>query len=258
MNLRHRLGPCVYSALHAHTMIQELLLSRSERNIARTDAARLQVRLPFLKIYDWLSAEYRERLQPTYQHYTSRVSPNPIAISLELATFLAVLCAMCRPKSILDLGSGFSSFVFRTYMKELQPENRVYSVDVSALWLNTTHAFLRHRHLDCRNLLTWEAFLAAPEKSRFDLILQDMSDLATRRQRLVATVDACSPVGIIVLDDMHVPGYRRAILDSLDRQRLCYYSLRDFTRKRLRYAYLATPSPLPAVTSRDAGPWALD
>jgi predicted O-methyltransferase YrrM len=222
-------------------MLQELMLSRSERIIAHNDAVRLQVHLPFLQAYDQLASEYRGRLQRAYQDYTSRISPDPIAISLELATFLAVMCARCRPRSILDLGSGFSSFVFRTYVKELQPQTLVCSVDHSIRWLNTTRAFLRERGLDCRSLLTWEAFVAATERPRFDLILQDMSDLETRRQQLDVIIDACSPTGMIVMDDMHVPGYRRAILDDLDRHRLSYYSLRDFTRKRLRYAYLATP-----------------
>jgi predicted O-methyltransferase YrrM len=241
MNLRHRLGPCAYAALHAHTLLQELMLSRSERSIAQHDAVRLQVRHPFLKTYDRLAGEYRERLQRPYQDYTSRISPDPIAISLELATFLAVMCAMCRPKSILDLGSGFSSFVFRTFAKELQPQTLVCSVDDSSMWLHTTRAFLHNRGLDCHGLLTWEAFVAATDSSRFDLILQDMGDVETRRQQLGMIIEVCSPTGIIVLDDMHVPGYRRAILDDLDRKGLSYYSLRDFTRKRLRYAYLATP-----------------
>src|SRR5262249_44200139 len=184
MNLRHRLGPCAYAALHAPTMLQELMLSRSERIIAHNDAVRLQVRLPFLQAYDQLASEYRGRLQRPYQDYTSRISPDPIAISLELATFLAVMCAKCRPRSILDLGSGFSSFVFRTYAKELQPQTLVCSVDHSSRWLNTTRAFLRERGLDCRSLLTWEAFVAATERRCFDLILQDMSDLETRRRQL--------------------------------------------------------------------------
>jgi len=241
MNLRHRLGPCAYAALHAPIMVRELMLSRSERRIAQHDAARLHVRLPFLQTYDQFASEYRHRLQRPYQDYTSRISPDPIAISLELATFLAVMCARCQPRSILDLGSGFSSFVFRTYAKELQPQTLVYSVDHSSIWLNTTRGFLHDRGLDCRGLLTWEAFVAVTERPRFDLILQDMSDLESRCRQLDMIIEACSPTGMIVMDDMHVPGYRRAILDDLDRHRLSYYSLRDFTRKRLRYAYLATP-----------------
>jgi predicted O-methyltransferase YrrM len=253
MNLRHRLGPCAYAALHAHTMVQELMLSRSERSIAQSDAVRLRVRFPFLQAYDQLASEYRGRLQRAYQDYTSRISPDPIAISLELATFLAVICARCRPRNILDLGSGFSSFVFRTYAEELQPQTLVCSVDHSSIWLNTTRGFLHERGLDCRGLLTWEAFVAVTERPRFDLILQDMSDLETRRRQLDTIIEACNPTGMIVIDDMHVPAYRRAILDDLDRHRLSHYSLRDFTRKRLRYAYLATLPTRSLQTIADDG-----
>ncbi len=244
MNLRHRIGPCVYSALHTHNMLWELMLSRSERRVARQDAVRLHARLPFLNAYDRLAGEHRRRLWRTYQDYTSHVSPDPMAISLELATFLAVTCATCRPGRILDLGSGFSSFVFRTYLKEQQPQALVCSVDDSGWWLDKTRQFLQDRDLDCRNLLMWEAFVTRTDRPRFDLILQDMSDLETRRQRLGAIVEACGPVGMVVIDDMHVPGYRRSILDDLDRRGLSSYSLRHFTRKRLRYAYLAMPPPL--------------
>jgi len=55
---------------------------------------------------------------------------------------------------------------------------------------------------------------------------------------LTRVLDMCGPAGMLVIDDMHVPGYRRALACELETLRHSYFSLRTFTRKRLRYSYL--------------------
>lgn len=247
MKLRERVWPYLYSAMHAHELCFELMQSANERRIAQNDAARLCRLLPVLNGYGRLADKCRRDLESSYHDYTSRISPGAIAISLELATFLAVICSVTHPPRVLDLGSGFSSFVFRTYKKR-QPRALVWSVDDSPAWLERTRAFLQEYQLDCRDLFTWETFLAMPDKPPFDLILQDMSDLGTRRERLGATIEACGKNGLIVLDDAHVPQYRRSLRHALEQRGLNYYSLRQFTKKKLRYAGLAT-----ALTSSGDG-----
>lgn len=241
MDLYDRLGPRLYALLHSYEMLWELALVGGERRTARRDAGRLQDRLPFLATYPQVAQRFRTKLRDDYDGYVSSVSPDPIAISLELATFLAAICEFCRPEAILDLGSGFSSYVFRSYQKHTEPKSTVYSIDDSPAWLAKTRRFLEQRELDVRNLLPYDSF-AAHAQQRFDLIFQDMSDLATRRQMLDLVVSACKPGGMIVMDDMHVPRHRRATLRDLDRRGLRYFSLRRFTRKRLRYAYAILPA----------------
>ena len=240
MNLFQRVGPFLYATLHSYNALYELLTAKRSRQIANHDASQLRTFLPFLDHYVSSAHAMAEKLSADYQAYTSKVSPGPITISFELAVFLGLLSAHTRPMAILDLGSGFSSCVFRRYLKETAPASAVvYSVDHSAPWLAKTGDFLQERGLDRRHLLTWEELLAA-EKPKFDLALLDIGDLSMRTQVLERIVSICQPGALLVIDDMHVPSYRRAILNKLDQRGLGRYSLRNFTKKRLRYAYLAT------------------
>jgi predicted O-methyltransferase YrrM len=242
MNPLQRLGPYIYSTLHSYNSIWELMLTRSESQNAARDADRLRERHPFLANYPRMAETFRDDLLAHHRAYTSAISPDPIAVSLELAVFLAVVCEAARPRAILDLGSGFSSYVFRSYVKRVGGNSSpvVYSIDQSRRWLDETHRFLDARELDGTNLLTWDEFLAS-DRPRFDLVLQDIADLGTRVGMINRVIDECEPGGMLVIDDMHVPGYRRAVLSELDRRGMSHFSLRAFTRKRLRYAYLVQP-----------------
>jgi hypothetical protein len=92
MSVLDRMGPYVYSALHSYDSAWELLLLRGERRRADRDAERLRRRFPFLAGYAQQAHTIRERLLPAYRAYTTTISPDPIAISLELAVFLSVVC----------------------------------------------------------------------------------------------------------------------------------------------------------------------
>ena len=116
----------------------------------------------------------------------------------------------------------------------------MYSVDHTASWLGETRRFLETRGLDDRHLVAYDDFVAA-EKPPFDLVLQDMADLGTRLQMIDLLVASCRPGGMIVVDDMHVPGYRRSVLCEVEGRGLEHFSLRSFTRKRLRHSYLIVP-----------------
>ena len=240
MGRLHRLIPFAYSALHSHHMLLEWLLTPLERRTAERDRARLQARFPALADYERDVAAHRRALQPAYDAYTRDVSPALVTISLELAAFLALACQVFRPRAILDLGSGFSSYVFRAYQKAAAAGVVVWSVDGSSDWLARTGSFLREHDLADGDLLTLDAFQQR-DRPQFDLVLQDIADLATRQGLLGATLDACRPGALLVIDDMHVPGYRFALLRELKRRNLERYSLRSFTRKRLRYSYLVIP-----------------
>ncbi len=235
MNALLRIGPYLYAAAHSYNAVWELAGLPRARRIAERDAARLQQRFPFIGSYAAASAPVARRLAPAYADYIARISPDPIAVALPLATFLGVLCDQLRPQRILDLGSGFSSYVFRACAAP-----NVWSIDQSRAWLDKTRAFLLGHGADSPHLTTWDEFTATTP-APFDLILQDFATLDTRLRMLDRVVDLCRPGGLIVIDDMHVPGYRRATLRALERRRLDFFSLRLFTKKRLRYAYLVAP-----------------
>ncbi len=132
--------------------------------------------------------------------------------------------------------------MFRSYAKDAKADVTpvVYSIDHSADWLRETRRFLEPRELDCGHLVTWDEFVAGDRPS-FDLVLLDMADLGTRLQMLDVVIDSCRTGGMIIVDDMHVPSYRRSILAHVARRRLEAFSLRTFTKKRLRHAYLILP-----------------
>ena len=177
MSVLRRIGPYLYSALHSYNSVWELLLLGSERQRADRDADRLQARFSFLAGYSQQAETIRRRLLPAYRAYTATISPDPIAISLELAVFLYVICEATNPSTLLDLGSGFSSYVFRSYAKSKDKFSApvTYSVDDSTEWLDETRRFLQHHDCDCHNLWTWDEFVKHDRPS-FDLVLQDMGD----------------------------------------------------------------------------------
>lgn len=251
MSVLRRIGPYLYSALHSYDSAWELLLLGSERRRGDRDADRLRARFSFLAGYPQQAHRIRRRLLPAYRAYTATISPDPIAISLELAVFLYAVCEATNPNTMLDLGSGFSSYVFRSYAKskDKSPVPVTYSVDDSSEWLDETRRFLQHHDCDCHNLWTWDEFVKHDRLS-FDLVLQDMGDLGTRRRMLTRVLDMCGPAGMLVIDDMHVPSYRRALTRELETLRRSYFSLRTFTKKRLRYSYLVVPDFMPEGMSR--------
>ena len=82
---------------------------------ARVDPIRLRRRFPELANYENQSRELTDKLRPAYEEYVASISTPDSAISLEIAALALILCRMRRPRRILDLGSGFSSWVFRYY-----------------------------------------------------------------------------------------------------------------------------------------------
>jgi predicted O-methyltransferase YrrM len=157
-------------------------------------------------------------------------------ISLELAATLLVLCQRLQPASILDLGSGYSSLIFRSYAQCAKPQPDVWSVDDSAVWLERTRDILAQRGLDIGTMTTWAEF---NPRRRFDLILHDLGNTEVRRATVDRVCELLSPNGVIVLDDAH--HYRTALLGAVRRAGLKAFSLRRFTLDGIsRYAFLAS------------------
>ncbi len=234
MNPLLRIGPYLYAAAHSYNAVWELASAPRARRIAERDAARLLERLPFIASYAAASAPVAQRLAAAHADYIARVSPDPIAIARPLAIFLGVLCDQLRPQRILDLGSGFSSYALRACSDQAAA---IWSIDQQRAWLDKTRGFLQRHGADTPHLATWDDFIAT-SPAPFDLVLQDFATLDVRLRMLDRVVELCRPGGLLIIDDMHVPGYRRATLRALDRLGLDYFSLRLFTRRRLRYAYL--------------------
>ena len=185
----------------------------------------------------------QRNLQPYYDLYVSTVSIRGMTISLELSAFLFLLCKAIRPTRILDIGSGFSSFVFRFYAKDKINKPVIWSVDDSVEWLENTFAFLVSHDLECDHLITWDSFVRQEPHDNFDLILHDLGDMEIRKRTFEKVLTLARAQGFIVLDDVHKEHYMSYVEHFLRSYALRYYSLKPLTKDDLgRFAGLVVKS----------------
>ncbi|MFP4058142.1 MAG: hypothetical protein ACLF0G_14840 [Candidatus Brocadiia bacterium] len=233
------LGPAFEVAFRARGLAAGLVPGRARREAAALEALCARPRFAPLRRYRELAPPAREALEAAYARYVAGVSPAWMAVSLELAVFLLVLARALRPGRVVDLGSGFSSLVFRRYRQEAGPAPEVWSVDDSPGWLERTGEFLAAEGLPADGLATWETFAADPPGG-LDLVLHDLGSLACRRRTLPQALDLLGPDGVLVLDDANYASVRRRAVRVLRARGLRVHRLGALTRDRYgRYALLA-------------------
>jgi len=199
---------------------------------------RLEARFPFLADYPKVAGEADAWLRSHYQEYVQSISKAAHALSLPTAVFLRVLCRGMRPGAVLDLGSGFSSFVLRSY--DDGGGARVTSVDDSETWLARTAQFLESRGVPTDQLLSLEEFRSAPP-ARYDLIFHDLGSMATRRKILPLVLEIAGASGaVVVFDDLHKPSYHEEVRRRLKELGCHTFDLSSYTSDDYgRYAWLA-------------------
>lgn len=147
-------------------------------------------------------------LKVSYERYITRVSTETMAVSWSTACLLHALAGVLKPRRILDLGSGFSSFVLRSYAAAADHECQVTSVDDNRHWLQQTEEYLSQEGLSTEHLLHWDDFSQNLPVCRFGLVFHDMGNMATRAFALPKILRCLTPTGALVLDDMHKRRYR--------------------------------------------------
>ena len=185
------------------------------------------------------SCSIAPEIRAVYLEYTEDVSYEGMPISFESACLLWSLCEALEPARILDMGSGFSSFVFRRYQVTARVKPEIWSVDESAEWLEKTREFLRSHDLSDQDMFTWDDFqvLAPPE---FDVILHDLGIMSERPDILERILALTKNEGIVIVDDYQNPIYRAEVDQRLRRYDiLTTDSVRWLTLDRfLRYSLL--------------------
>jgi predicted O-methyltransferase YrrM len=199
INIRRYLRPYAYIRYVDHA-ISSYLESRIGKD-------KLIKRFPELAALPELQKQKRNDLLPFYQEYVANVSLSGITLSLELATFLGVLCEIIKPQAILDLGSGFSSFVLRRFAAQSGQGTAVWSIDDHGGWLEKTREFLDANNMPVEHMGTWEAFSQGNEQS-FDLIFHDLGSMVVRGQSLEKVLAMGRRGSVAVLDDIHDHKYR--------------------------------------------------
>lgn len=153
-----------------------------------------------------------QEIEETYADYVSSCSTAAMAISIETARMMSIFCIHTRPKSILDFGSGFSTVCFALLKKKGLMDSVVTSVDASPVWLAKTLQYLEGRGLGTDALVPLEDFSYTHS---YDFILHDIGNMG-RRARLLPTMwNMLNVGGWIVIDDVHMPGYRKSVDDFL-------------------------------------------
>ncbi|MGW5667238.1 hypothetical protein [Micromonospora sp. NPDC003776] len=208
--------------------------------VDRYQRARVNRLLPALRELEPDILAARVELAGVHAEYVSRVSTAKMAMSLESAAFLTAYCRRAGVSRVLDLGSGFSSLVFRRCGV---PE--VVSVDDHDGWLEATRDYLEHSGHPGGELMPWRD-VDRLDPARFDLVFHDLGSMATRRAALPRVLRLVTDAGVVFLDDVHKPDYRRAAEAEVRRAGRRWVSLAAFTRDHLdRYAAIAVP-PGPA------------
>jgi predicted O-methyltransferase YrrM len=212
-----------------------LALSLAEPLEAVRDARRLRREHPRLTPSD----QRFEGLRPLYERYIAEVSEAGMAVSWESARYLRDLCDALAPRRVLDLGSGFTSVVLRHYASSVEHPVSVVSVDDDPRWLERTRGFLDEHGYTQGELRVWSDFANAPGEA-FDVVFHDLASGSVREAAMTVAVGCLSPRGVILFDDVHHLGHRRAARRAAGDARLATYNLYRWTRDDVgRFALLA-------------------
>jgi predicted O-methyltransferase YrrM len=192
------------------------------------DLAEIELSLP----------QARAELAPLRRGYFPTVSMESMALSLESAALVTVLCRALAPKRVVDLGSGFSSLVIRL----AAPDAQLFSVDHSSWWLDATRQYLEENDVDSNGLFTWDEFRSSGEAD-FDLVIHDIGSTFTLRGEVLPEVlQLPRPGGWVLIDDLQVGQYRakvkNAVRTGFEVYRLSHETM-DWHR---RYAWLVRRS----------------
>ncbi|MHA2046718.1 MAG: hypothetical protein ACW99G_18165 [Candidatus Thorarchaeota archaeon] len=143
-----------------------------------------------------------KEIEARYQEYTTKYSPAKMAVSLELAKYLMEIAVSLQPPSILDLGSGFSSWVFREYQNKHNPLCFVTSVDDQELYLERSKEFVESQNLPGISFMKLCDFISSP-LPRYDLIFYDLGHMRMRIKYMHLPFQCASNGSVIIVDDMH-------------------------------------------------------
>lgn len=163
-------------------------------------------------------AEIRAELAEPYDWYTTYVSSAQMAISLETATYIGLLARTAG--SSVDFGSGFTSYVLRTYCSD------VWSVDDSPEWLDKTHGFLSARDASTEHLVLMDDY---PPGER-DLVVYDYAGGDERNALYGFAFAQVAPGGTIVVDDMQSESHLEHATAAANAAGMELFSCESWTR----------------------------
>lgn len=183
-----------------------------------------------------------DSIKSEHKIYIENISSPEMAMSLELAYFIMNYCIKYKPTRLLDLGSGFSSFVFRLFQNNFKEMDIiVYSVDDNDKWLLKTKDYLNKHSLKIDNLHNLEDFKNLNLKEYFDLILLDLNFVEIRKEYLNFSMNLISEKGLLIVDDVHKVEFLREVKKAAKINEFKLSNIKTLTIDKLgRYAIALT------------------
>ncbi len=161
-------------------------------------------------------------IDAAYAEYVPAVSKAVYACSLPIAHYLWNLCEERKPRRLLDIGSGFSSYVLRAWAEANGAEH--WCIDSDAEWLDKTRLFLTAHDLDWHHATTWDR-AADWALDPFDLVFFDVNAIASRSWYLRKALDMVADGGVLIADDAMEPHYHDALTEHASYyRRKCTYA----------------------------------
>jgi predicted O-methyltransferase YrrM len=185
-------------------------------------------------------SQTRDLLRQSHTHYTNTISSSGMALSLETAALIWTLCDDRLPRTIVDLGSGYSSFIIRNWMKISGHQSIIWSVDDDVTWLQKSLQYCEKQNVDTSNFTTWDLF--KPTLLKFDMVIYDLGRMPVRFENVRSALDLCSPYGIVVIDDMHKFNYHNEVKCALAEKGFTGVDMKELTTDAHegRHCWLAT------------------
>jgi hypothetical protein len=140
-----------------------------------------------------------ERLVPAYREYCTTVSKRSMALSIESAAYLWWVCDHVKARSVADLGSGFTSYVVRSYAATADREVTVSSVDDAPYWLRQTADFLTSQNQSTAGLVRHDVWRAQDVK--WDVIVHDIGGGELREEWMTVAAKHLAWDGVLIFDD---------------------------------------------------------
>lgn len=184
-----------------------------------------------------------DELSDLHLDYCTRYSDKVHVVSLEQAAFLLNACRLLTPNRVVDLGSGFSSYVVRKYAKESRNAD-VCTVDDNASWLNKTAEFLKERDLPVNGLILASDFFKNAGSSSFDFVFYDLGNMQIRREYFEETLKLFDTKNrsIMLIDDVHKSDYRSFVVNTLRERKINFLNLKKVTLDDYgRYSFAIIP-----------------
>jgi predicted O-methyltransferase YrrM len=180
-------------------------------------------------------------IKTKHTDYIKNISSPDMAMSLELACFLFAFCRKNKPVNLLDLGSGFSSYIFRLYQKNCKYAVAVHSIDDHSEWLKKTEQYLSEQDVSSDHLYNLISFKESARPSSYDLILLDLNYVEKRKDYIDFSAELLKPEGSLIVDDVHKIEFLRDVKNKAKKNNYKLFNIKKQTKDSFgRFSILLT------------------